>query len=249
MKLSKTIPTAPRLAETEKIFESTFRDVSGKTWSPKASDFGNNCIHLTSNDTSFFYNEKHKKTSIVLHHTVGLLPGDIATLSKKNNHVSTAFVIGTSGKIYQLFDPALWSYHIGKTPSGALWTNTQLSRSTIAIELSNFGPLTRVENSLFDIYGFLYCSISDKEYYTELPVEWRGYKYFASYSVEQYKALDSLLLKLCRQFNIPHTFLPPDKRFSFSKTPPSVGIWAHCNVRSDKSDISMAFDFSRISGR
>jgi hypothetical protein len=249
MKLSKTVPTAPQLLSTEQSFHTTLRDVGGKTWSKSPSRFGDDCLALQCGDTSFFYNEKTPKSGITLHHTVGLLPGDISVLSKKNNHVSVSFVIGMSGKVYQLFDPTLWSYHLGKTPPGASWTNTQLSKSTIGIELSSFGPLTKVGDKLFDIYGYLYCGIADSEYYVGLDKPWRGYSYFASYTDAQYKALDSLLLKLCREFNIPHTFLPEGKRFEFSKKPPTVGIWAHCNVREDKSDISMAFDFGRISGR
>lgn len=249
MKLSKTLPTAPRLLEAEEIFHKTLRDVSGKTWTASPSRFGDRCLDIKCGDKSFFYETASPKQAITLHHTIGLLPGDISVLSKKDNHVSVSFVIGMSGNCYQLFDPKYWSYHLGKTPPGASWTNTQMSKATIGIELSNFGPLTRVGDKLFDIYGFLYCDISDTTHYGSLPTPWRGYSYFAAYTDAQYKTLDSLLLKLCREFNIPHTFLPVAQRFNFSKKVPNVGIWAHCNVREDKSDISSIFDFSKISGR
>ena len=65
-----------------------------------------------------FFREAVKKDQIVLHYTIGYLPGDIATLSQSNKHLSVPFVIGRNGNIYNLFPSKYWAYHLGRGAIG-----------------------------------------------------------------------------------------------------------------------------------
>jgi len=159
--------------------------------------------------------------------------------------------VGRSGITYELFDPKYWSYHIGPTPSGVWWKNKTESQQTIAIELSNIGDLRPHETKpdiLVDAWGFPYCMKSDTDFYVNCPT-YRGQQYYASYTNEQYKALDSLLLRLCRQFDIPHSFMHKNERLEICTKEPTAGIVSHVNYRPDKLDVSPAFVWEKISGR
>ena len=59
-------------------------------------------------DESYFYRTKHPKEQMVLHFTAGYLKGDVAALTKANNHVSVPFLIARNGTIYNLFPSMYW---------------------------------------------------------------------------------------------------------------------------------------------
>lgn len=246
MKLSKSVPTYPQIKVDEDNFAKNLVDFKGNAYtSTPSKDY--NATYIRRSDNHFYLSTPPKKY-ITLHHTMGFLSNDIVNLT--SSKVSVPFTIDTQGRIYQLFNPKYWAYHIGSSPKKSSWENTTLSKITIGIELCNFGPLIEDPNNpnlLRDYWGFLYCTKDNQEAYKK--VSYRGYDYYAAYTDAQYKALDSLLLKLCREFNIPHTFLHHTKRFDFMYDIPKAGIWSHSNVRKDKYDLSPAFDFRRISGR
>lgn len=251
LKLSKINSTIDNLAQDEADFLTTQIDYQGTEW-----NFSDGSIPKTtrltksSGDHSYYYREKSIKKHIVCHATMGFLSNDVANLSRPNRHVSTAYLIGRNGHVFELFNPHYWSYHIGSAPKGAGWQNKTLSKMTIGIELSNFIVLKEHatdKKALTDYWNFKYCNKSNNFAYRQ--INYRGYDYYATFTDEQYRSLDSLLLHLCRQFNIPHTFLPLQQRYGFTKQIPKAGIWLHSNVRKDKYDMSPVFDFNRISGR
>jgi len=242
--LSKKKLTIHGLEADELEFASTLVAVNGKKFTKGTSDF-DGVTRLNLENPQHYYTAKYKKDQIVLHHTVGFLSGDAATLTR--DKVSTAYLLGRTGFVGELFNPRYYAYHLGPNVVGG---NKIRSQRTIAIELSNFGPLKEHATNpdiLVDMWDFPYCMKSDTEYYVECP--YRGHKYYATYTDAQMKALDSLLLKLCREFNIPHTFLPPNERMKVQTKVPSAGIVSHVNYRKDKTDVSPAFDYFKISGR
>ena len=85
-------------------------------------------------------------------------------LTQKNRHVSTAFVIGRNGNIYNLFPSKFWSFHLGKRAVGR---NREKCKHSIAIEFSNIGPLIKSGNFLNSIYNKNYCHLNETEYYQE----------------------------------------------------------------------------------
>lgn len=202
----------------------------------------------SNNDSSFYYNETAPKNKILLHFTAGYLKGDISTMTTPGNHVSVPFVLARSGDIYNLWPSKLWSYHLG---SGASGGNTEMSKTSVAIEISNIGALKKIGNNLVTMYSDtdVYCTLDETSYYTFLKTPYRGFQYYASYTEAQYQNLILLLRFLCKTYNIPPAFLPEAKRYNLLTGPEAVaykGILSHVNFRSDKTDIGTAFDWAKV---
>lgn len=198
---------------------------------------------LSSGDESYFYPQKTPKDQIVLHYTIGYLPGDIATLTQNNCHVSVPFIIGRNGTIYNLFSSKYWAYHLGR---GAIGGNKTRSSRTIGVELSNIGPLIRHGDHLHTIYGDEYCKLSDSDLYQQC--EYRGFEYFATITDAQYQSLNTLLRYLTQRYDIPRLFLDETQRYQGCENIAQFsGIVTHANYRTTgKSDIGPAFEWNRV---
>lgn len=191
-----------------------------------------------------YFKEPHQKNQIVLHHTVsniGKYVADWFKADRGKSKIAVPYVIEKDGTIYKLFEPEYWAWHIGKG------SNTKHNAHSIAIELVNEGVLYKRDN------GEFYWWIDEKnpqgkyrykDKTTELKESYRGYKYFANYTDEQIEALLVLLGELMDKFKIEpqfsNTFEYDEKFRNFN------GIVMHCNLRSDKTDLSPAFDLKII---
>lgn len=202
---------------------------------------------LANGDQSFYYPEAAAKERIVVHFTAGYLKGDMAALTKKDNHVSVPFVVARDGTIYQLFSSKYWSYHLGK---GAQGGNEAMSKSAVAIELSNVAYLRDKDGKLVDPYGAEYCSPADTGAYQAVTKAYRGYTKFATFTDAQYTSLANLLRYLTATYKIPAAFLPEDKRYDvYTDVANFKGITTHVNYQPEsygKWDIGPAFDWARI---
>lgn len=237
----------------EREFAQTGVDSAGKRHDlrPLSVDIPGEDAQLTvmrckpvSGDTSFYYRENYRKERVVLHFTAGYLKGDIATLTRQNRHVSVPFVIARDGTIYNLWSSGYWSYHLGE---GAAGGNTTMSQLSVAIEISNIGPLRLQGNRLVGHNGKPYCEITEREYYQDR--RYRGYDYYATYTEAQYESVIKLLRYLTGKYHIPRQFLPEDSRYEMR---PDIaefyGITSHVNFRADKFDIGPAFNWERVIG-
>lgn len=254
------------IPDHEKSFETTLIDSSGKKFTVKDTiDLGDGIVIrkiAPQVNSGFYYAEKTKKNMIVIHSTIGVVKGDIATLTNSANPVSVSYLIARSGIIYEIFDPQYWSYHLGK---GTIGGNKVNSSRSIGIELSNMGPLTNVNGGLETVYSRksyttngvtkttapdVYCTVNDTSAFTKLDTPYRTYQYFAAYTDAQYSALHKLVRRLSTQFNIPLTFVNEKERFgpfSESIAPTFSGICSHVNYRTDgKWDVGPDFNWSRI---
>lgn len=199
--------------------------------------------------SSYFYNSKSKKRKIGYHFTAGNLRSDLRTLTTDNYHVSVSYLIGRNGVIYRLFDDNKWSYHLGRSAIGG---NTVMSKETIGIELSNYGILERRGDNLYTIYNQIYCSVKDTDYYYK--TDFRGKKYFASYTDVQIDSLIVLTRYLCDKHNINKKYLDLQHKVSTKQILMDFnGICSHINFRGknryhnyDKFDIGTAFDWNRV---
>ncbi|HLF63266.1 MAG TPA: N-acetylmuramoyl-L-alanine amidase [Saprospiraceae bacterium] len=220
---------------------------------PVSGDIGLNLTgmlcHRRDRLATYYYQERIRKERIVIHFTAGHLRGDLVTLMGKV-HVSVPYVIARDGTIYQLFDPAFWSYHLGPD---ALGGNKNQSSRTIGIELSNYGPLMRNGTQLETIYSTpsrrdVYCSLNDRDQYLNLPEPFRDQSYYASFTGEQYDSLILVLRHLTHQFDIPGEFLELPGRYQATNAVLShKGIVSHVNYRtSGKWDIGPAFDWDYV---
>lgn len=202
-------------------------------------------------DNSYFYEEEFPKERIVLHFTAGYLKGDVAQLTRQGVEVSVPFLISRSGHIYNFWKSKYWSYHLGP---GTMGGNTEMSRSSIAIEISNIGYLHRKPNGqLYTTYSTsdIYCTEAETAYYQKLAAPYRGEKYFAKFTLAQYNSLILLLRFLTAKYKIPRVFLPAATRYNTFASPETAanfkGICSHVNFRpSGKWDIGPAFDWERV---
>lgn len=193
-------------------------------------------------DTSFYYPQEFVKERVVLHFTAGYLKGDVANLTRPNYHVSVPFLIARDGTIYNLWSSSYWSYHLGKNAIGG---NTPMSQMSVAVELSNIGPLVRRGSQLYTLYDRLYCEIQERKYYRQRS--YRGYDYYATFTDEQYDSLIRLLRYITGRFDIPRRFLREDLRYDLRyDVPYFYGIVSHVNFRQDKYDIGPAFDWTGV---
>jgi hypothetical protein len=182
--------------------------------------------------TSYYYNTKTTKKSICLHFTVGYIKSDTTALSTKDNCVSVSYVVDRSGRIYEMFPDTEWSYHLG---SGAVGGNGAMSKQSIGIEISNYGPLKLSGENLIDAYKNEYCKVSETQFYDKL--NYRGYDYFASMTEVQISATAALIKYLGRKHDIPMNFMPSDAPFANNAEALAFkGVFYHTNVRKDKFD-------------
>ena len=206
-------------------------------------------VKSSTDDKSFYYEDKFPKDQIVIHYTIGYLPGDIGTLTTRDNHVSVPFLIGRNGTIYNLFPSAAWSYHLGKNAVGGNEVN---SKRSIGIELSNIGPLVLKNNDLMSSYkdkdgnySDVYCSLNEKFLYVKQT--YRNFDYYATFTPEQYSSLIVLLRYLTDRYGIPREFVPIPERFDTIQAVTGFkGIVTHVNYRLDKGDIGPAFDWDQL---
>lgn len=249
---------AEKIPALEANFDKTGTDNQGKKHliTKESIPFANNTekldytrLKLADGDKSFYFEEKYPKDQIVIHYTVGYLPGDVGTLTTKDDHVSVPFLIGRNGNIYNIFPSTCWSYHLGKN---ALGGNEARSKRSVGIELSNIGPLILKNNELYTSYKDktgqyfdVYCSVNDKELYTKQL--YRNFEYYATFTREQYDALVILLRFLTAKYNIPREFMSLPSRFETTQMAVSFkGIVTHVNYRTDKYDIGPAFDWDYV---
>lgn len=239
-------------------FRASGRDSDGKQFrlSPfqvkipgTAESFEAVSCRRANGDESFFYRQEFPKKRIVLHYTAGYLRGDVAALTRKDNHVSVPFVVARDGTIYNLWSSRYWSYHLGKNAAGG---NPEMSRSSVAIEISNLGYLRPKGDRLVTYFGDgdVYCTLDDKASYQKLKVPFRGYTCFATFTDAQYRSVINLLRYLTRTYDIPPAFLPEPQRYDvYPAVDKFRGITTHVNYQPQsygKWDIGPAFDWTRV---
>ena len=187
-----------------------------------------------------YFREVCPKRNIVLHHTVSsTAQSAINWWNADPQRIGTAFVLDKDGTIYQAFDPRYWAHHLGLKTS----RNTELNKCSIGIELVNEGPLMPHAGGGF---RWNFGSGRPGNVYRGEVVEfmWRGFDWWAAYTPEQYAALSELLGHLFQKFELKPTVCDA---FDLNPVAPDFyTVYNHCNVRRDKSDISPAFDFSRL---
>jgi N-acetyl-anhydromuramyl-L-alanine amidase AmpD len=234
-----------KLPEIEAKFKNTLVDAYAQKWKVEAkgelADLLPASLYmpLVNPHSSHFYHDKVKKSYVCIHATAGVLHGDIGTLGQKDKKLSTQFVVARDGTIYQLFSTDYWSYHLGSSASGG---NTVMSKSSIAIEMSNLGPLKMVGDKLVDAYGKDYCSADEVDAYVE--ASYRGYKYFATYTAAQIASTSILVDALCEKHGLKKSF--PKDPLAWSAAKPATSIFGHQNCRKDKLDPGPAFDWKDL---
>lgn len=226
-----------------------------KFYKPHLNERTENGLTIFSFKSSFwddyFFKQETDKAGLVLHFTAGFLAGGISTLTREGVHVSVSYVVARNGRIYELFPPEYWSFHLGK---GTVGGNTNRSSRTIGIEISNIGPLFLKGNTLRykTNQGFFpYCDLNEIEFFKKGDKPYRKVDYFATFTTEQYASVNALIDNLVAKFSVPRAFIAGDARFeTFGSSDDArayTGIASHVNYRkSGKWDIGPVFEWPLV---
>ncbi|GIU80878.1 MAG: hypothetical protein KatS3mg005_4116 [Bryobacteraceae bacterium] len=197
---------------------------------------------------SAYFPQRVPKDLIVLHGTASSTARSVFETWRNpaSGRIATAYVVDRDGRIYEMFPPECWAYHLGMRVRNPGHYN---DRRSIGIEIVNPGPLRPdpeggdTLNWWPDNFRRPWCRISEKEKYVRR--EYRGFRFYASYTAEQETAVRQLVAWLCRRFAIPRLLPPAAQR---GVCDPDVfcrfrGIAAHQNFRADKLDVGPAWNW------
>ncbi len=191
-----------------------------------------------------YYKQKQPKTKIVLHHTAGSHnPYYVIDGWRANkNKVGTAYVIGGMGNdkskpfpneydgtILEYFNPDHWAHHLGINE-----TNYAITKSSVGIELCNYGYLIKNESNQFITYNGVVIPYSEVA-----ECKFRGFDFYERYTDAQIQSLKELLLELATRYAIDlhdgiYTLLKKgNKAFEYqsSAVQGKGGLWTHTNYR------------------
>ena len=186
-----------------------------------------------------YFQQVFRKTNIVLHHTVSSSAQSARSWWQHTpSRIGTAFIIEKDGTIIQCFDDAHWAHHLGlRSP-----LNLPLNRASIGIELVNEGYLWPQPDGTFN-----WLRPDGPEYDGDtltMANAWRGASTWPIYPMAQVDACAELITMLCKKHSIPRTFAP--QGILDMNAPQRYGIYAHHNVRLDKTDVSPALNYDLL---
>lgn len=179
-----------------------------------------------------------KKTQIVIGHTFTSDMKHVIGWKKRYNgkyKKTAAYTISAAGFVYKHFDP--------KYSSDFLDTK-ELNDKSIVILVENNGWLTKdvEKNQYITWVGNIYnrpVEISEKR--------WRNYKYWDSYSDEQFEATLSLVNSLCEEFGIPKTVIGHntkiDNFFEYK------GVLYRSNLEKHYTDLNPTWCFEKFKNK
>lgn len=204
-----------------------------------------------------YYEEVFEKNVFYLHHTAGGHRADWvihgwdtddnvdSTGKKSPRSVATSYVIGGlstrdkndtafDGKVYRCFDDKYWAHHLGTS----FRNNKTLNRNSVAVEICNYGPLTKGGDGKFYTYV---NSVVPNDMVVELDKPFRGYKYYHKYTDKQIAATKELILFVKQkhpkiELRTPLLTVDGFELHEGAKAGVS-GIFSHSNVRNDKYDM------------
>jgi hypothetical protein len=176
-----------------------------------------------------------KKNQIILVNTayeIDYFINKIINQYTNNQIIKTpTFSIDIDGNIYQHYDPEITKVN---------FLDNIFDDTAIVIALENVGwlNLNKKTKKFFDWKDSLYNN-------NVIEKSWRGKKYWAKYTTQQFNALIELIDYLCIEYSIKkrfigdNTFNPDILKFN--------GIINRSNFSKNHYDLSPAFDFEELS--
>jgi hypothetical protein len=176
-----------------------------------------------------------KKNQIILVNTayeIDYFINKIINQYTNNQIIKTpTFSIDIDGNIYQHYDPEITKVN---------FLDNIFDDTAIVIALENVGwlNLNKKTKKFFDWKDSLYNN-------NVIEKSWRGKKYWANYTTQQFNALIELIDYLCIEYSIKkrfigdNTFNPDILKFN--------GIINRSNFSKNHYDLSPAFDFEELS--
>jgi hypothetical protein len=211
---------------------------------------------------SKYYPLEYPKKTIVLHHTVSGpgTRGDVEHWLSLADRIATCIIIDGNGVPNQCFSSKYWAHHLGvkatylQAKGFTDWStrNVELNRSSIAIEIDNWGGLVlgdgtpkqfglkedKTPNMVNTIAGKYYAAYGNlvqcEVQHYDTP--FRGYNYYEKYSEQQIQTVGELLLLWHIKYGIPLDYKEDMWDINMKALSGEAGVWTHVNYRIDKSD-------------
>jgi len=182
--------------------------------------------------------EKIEKKQIYLHHTAGGPSGEqvFQYWESQANKVATCVAISNDGTIVQGFGSECWAYHLGLGTKHFMSQGLPflpLDRSSIGIEICNYGPLTQKGGKYYNYVG----GEIKKDDVIELDKPYKGYKYWQNYTDAQIESVKELLLHWSTKYGIDLTYNEDIWEVSKRALKGEEGVFTHNSVRPDKADV------------
>jgi hypothetical protein len=204
-----------------------------------------------------YYHEIFEKDTLYIHHTAGSNRPDFTidgwerdrTKSGERLKVATSYVIGGidratrdtkyDGIVYRAFDDKFWAHHLGLKEAN----NPILNKKSIAIEICNYGPLTKTRDGKFINYV---NSEVPADMVIELGKSFRGFQYYQKYTDAQLTSLKTLMIDIAsrhKKIDLKaglHQFISMGENmfdFNAAALKGTPGVWSHSSVRTDKFDV------------
>ncbi len=184
--------------------------------------------------TNQYIKQTFDKTQIFLHFTAGGPNAEnvISGWNADEPAISTAYIVDRrDGTVFECFKPEFWSYHLG-----IKGTKGKLDKSSIGIEICNWGPITKKGDKFFT---YVNREISEDNVF-KLDTPFRGFSFYEKFTDAQIDNVENMLRFLINKFNIK---VQPSFDMSWFDYKQDVidkslpGIWTHVNVRQDKNDL------------
>lgn len=209
---------------------------------------------LTLPDNQYLKEKTHKK-QIYLHHSAGWdnVRGMFNYWASNKSRVATAFGINDTGTVFQAFDDDFWAYHLYINSRGNKLPvhleeykknkgkRIYLEKISVGIEIANWGPLQYRNGKYYTwvhSYGTRGKGVTlpeDKVY--DFGSSFRGYRFYEKYTAGEVGALRVLLIHLSKKHQIPLDTSGDIFQLNQDAFEARPGIYTHCSVRSDKTDI------------
>jgi N-acetyl-anhydromuramyl-L-alanine amidase AmpD len=213
-------------------------------------------LMLSSDEYVTEYGKIKTRKQIFLHHTSGW-NDPYATIKSwerdDRGRIGTHFVIGGinlknddskfDGITVKCIPDEYFGWHLGSTSKDGI--NFEMHKTSIGIEICNFGYLTEKNGKYFTYTGQQVPS----KYVEDLGFKFRGYRFWHKYTDAQIDALEHVLKMLSKKYSIDLSkglanrllTMTANDAFEYSKEAVSgkiSGVLSHTNVRKDKTDVS-----------
>jgi N-acetyl-anhydromuramyl-L-alanine amidase AmpD len=183
-----------------------------------------------------YIREEHPKNQVYLHHTAGGPKGEgvFGWWAKTPERVATCVAISNNGTIVQGYSSKYWAYHLGLKErffSAHNLPYKSLDKTSIGIEICNYGFLTESNGTFYNYVGGIHTDIC------ELDTPYKGHKYWQNYTDAQIESTRELLVLWRDRYGIDLTY----NEDIWDVCPRSLkgenGVFTHNSIRKDKADI------------
>jgi hypothetical protein len=169
----------------------------------------------------------NNKDQIVLGHTSRNIKTYLDSVKLRKSIKIPNYTIDKTGCVYNHFTPDNYSFVVP-------------NEKTITIFLENDGWLIKKRRYYYNWIGDIYKGDVHEQ-------EWRGHKYWATYTDEQIKTLKGLIDELCNKYTISRNTVNHNTKL----LDPTIvkGVLCRSNYYEEYTDLSPAFDFSTIKNK